>query len=849
MVRRLVVAALFLHATLSAQVGTAPPPNPFTNDPFWTFHAVAMRYAEMQARAKSPRGPADAIEANFAIGSRQGAVRAARGLLTAAPAEFARGARLLIEHSHDLNDDGTGIHREFLEFIGEARKRVETFRGEGGADAASAMLTLEYLADRGNDAAHRQRVEAFRTRFAGTRAAEAMRVSQVDASRMSRDIPEWMRRYRELAREYDGTEVGAMALFYVASRQSNCCNVGDDEVERLTEVFDIVKELESGRFPRSEWVERAPSLVSGFFFGSTARIPHESMPRLYERYLEFVLSHPVITTQTIDGGVEWIVRNAVSRLAPTPIERVSIVEEFLEDLVKRGFGVNDARVLRAKFYFALTDPGWIPEHMKGGLDRKEAESRAILHLRRMIESAQPAAVAQARQMLAGHYFGSGRYAEARSQFTMIQNGNPAAEWSWVAALRIAQIHERLGQKTAVADYEAVALRKDVPLAAALLARVSAAELREAAGALPAAAVHYREALAAWQSLPPDAIHLYSHVTPPDLELPVFSRFADLKKADLITRLERLSKAVTTEETLLYEGRRALELHKPREALAPLRKLVASYPRSSAAVEGGHLLRRAQFAEILSTPRADLAKTDRDLQALAAGPYDSITPLSQLARAALKVRTNAAEAEAITKQALEQWHAKQPASTAATTSLDRDIAAIRVELFRPQGGGIYGTSGGNGFRWPAALSPFQLVSRDIRIKTIDGKEQTYSAPFTTPAGLRAVFVTSEDQAALRLILDRIGGTDTKEWVNPLDLPNQPIGGSIQIAQLWSKFFPLRPGHWGGWELTVYPDITRITFDRDGHALAEVTIGYGGGTYELAKENGKWVAKRMVSMWVT
>ena len=101
----------------------------------------------------------------------------------------------------------------------------------------------------------------------------------------------------------------------------------------------------------------------------------------------------------------------------------------------------------------------------------------------------------------------------------------------------------------------------------------------------------------------------------------------------------------------------------------------------------------------------------------------------------------------------------------------------------------------------------------------------------------------------MILDRIGGTETREPERVMDTPNQPIGGSVEIASMWSKLFPLRQGHWGGWELGAYPYVSKIHFDRDGHALAEVTIGYSGGTYELAKENGVWVAKRMVSIWIT
>ena len=158
-------------------------------------------------------------------------------------------------------------------------------------------------------------------------------------------------------------------------------------------------------------------------------------------------------------------------------------------------------------------------------------------------------------------------------------------------------------------------------------------------------------------------------------------------------------------------------------------------------------------------------------------------------------------------------------------------------------------GWNAFDWPDKTAPFIVVGREVAVKTADGRESSRPVTFAAPAGDRVLFLAPEDFRALNLILDRIGGTETAEWVNATDLPNQPIGGAPEIAAMWAKFFHVRPGHWGGWELTTYPDISRITFDRQGHALAEFTIGYSGGTVELEKENGRWVAKRIVSEWIT
>ena len=86
---------------------------------------------------------------------------------------------------------------------------------------------------------------------------------------------------------------------------------------------------------------------------------------------------------------------------------------------------------------------------------------------------------------------------------------------------------------------------------------------------------------------------------------------------------------------------------------------------------------------------------------------------------------------------------------------------------------------------------------------------------------------------------------------METPNQPVGDSMQILGLWNKLFPARPGHWGGWELETYPVITEIQFTdaERTRASARVTFGYSGGTVELEKEAGKWIARRLSNQWIT
>jgi hypothetical protein len=45
------------------------------------------------------------------------------------------------------------------------------------------------------------------------------------------------------------------------------------------------------------------------------------------------------------------------------------------------------------------------------------------------------------------------------------------------------------------------------------------------------------------------------------------------------------------------------------------------------------------------------------------------------------------------------------------------------------------------------------------------------------------------------------------------------------------------------------VTAEKIMRATRASARVTIGYSGGTVELEKEDGRWIAKRLVNQWIT
>ena len=86
---------------------------------------------------------------------------------------------------------------------------------------------------------------------------------------------------------------------------------------------------------------------------------------------------------------------------------------------------------------------------------------------------------------------------------------------------------------------------------------------------------------------------------------------------------------------------------------------------------------------------------------------------------------------------------------------------------------------------------------------------------------------------------------------METPNQPVGESMNILALWNEFFPARPGHWGGFEFTSYPRLTRIRFldAARTRAAADVTIGYSGATVVLEKRGTTWTPVKLTNEWIT
>jgi hypothetical protein len=145
----------------------------------------------------------------------------------------------------------------------------------------------------------------------------------------------------------------------------------------------------------------------------------------------------------------------------------------------------------------------------------------------------------------------------------------------------------------------------------------------------------------------------------------------------------------------------------------------------------------------------------------------------------------------------------------------------------------------------------IADPHLVVKLADGglREVVLRSPLTGYDNL--LFLNAAERDVLVKILTSLGGTKQRPPARVMETPNQPVGAALDIGTFWNRFFPMRPGHWAGWELETYPTITDITFTDAARtkAAARVTVGYSGGTVLLEKKGGAWHALEIVGLWIT
>jgi len=772
----------------------------------------------------------------------------------------------LAETFFRFQQDQTRSYTETIrQTITPARARLAQLPREDAARLARELLSIDQWLE-GRQASQKwpERLRQFVRDYDGTEAALLTQVDllMLDPRQLLKEIGD----LDQFAKNHPGTSAAAKALFqegfqlHVNVPITGVEPRGSDPTERLLRVAAIVKELESGKFPRSEWVEKAPELLVGFFVSETPPPQYSpaNLDRTIETYADFVRTHLQMPNAllSLDNSLAYVITSKMGNLYELKGDRVGGIDRFLEELEKTASVSASVQLFRAQYYARQLSAG--PE-----ADRASMTAKARAALSTLVSANRGDTSRHALAFAAAFDYYQRDYARALPEYQQFVLRYPSSSWAPIAALRIGECYEQMKDwPKASAAYKRAATSFANDAYARVLGGASASRTLAAQGRFDESLSAANTALNSWDA---DYGFEYSIRSPQvPLSSVITGPVADtlrVTRDDLAARVAILDRDLRQSGgRLLARGRWQFDQNQFVEAINTLTTFLKQQPETPALTEVRSLLHRAQLESALDLAAVegahyDPAKALVAFDAITNEPFDSFVATAALAKAALQVtQGQSTEAEALMGKTLDSWVTTQGDLNrhAPISGIDADVAEIRQVVFRPLGDlAVYSGSGWNAFQFPAALPRFIVLRADVAVKTADGQIRRHTVYQKFPDLDHVLLLKSDELSLLVRLLPTIGGTKSRAPTQIMETPNQPVGDSMQILSLFGRFFEARPGHWGGWELETYPQVTQIEFVNAERtkANANVTIGYSGATVVLEKVDGKWRAVRLTNRWIT
>ena len=791
-------------------------------------------------------------------------ITAMKHLESASPASVVAALAVVGEFAFMFKMDQTRGHASALAAaLAPIRGRLSSLAREDAAALARQLLVIDGTLEQSAGPSWQERLSAFVKEYDGTETALVARADLIDDYRAN--LLQRIDALDAFARAHPRTIAGARALYLKGFQLAH--NVaatgierrGSDPSPRFMRVVEVVKELQSGDYPPCEAVEKAPELITGFFYSRDPppAFAADNLERMIDALREFAIAEAETAKGIISGShAAYVVESKLGDLFESKGDRIGGIEQVLEEMERRVSDKPAVRLFRGEFYLKESTAGPQPR-------RAEMAERARATLTALADERAGLASRRALATLAAMAMSARDYAGARPLYAQYLAAYPRTSWSWLAAIRIGQIQQAQGDaRSAEASFRRAALDyRDEPMVP-LLGAAYAARALEAQGRFDDALPEYRRAIALWD--PDFGEALSTAPWEPSRAWPGDDLSPDptsVTREGLADRAATLARVISIPGGLILErGRWQIEQGRWTEAQATLRGLVKQYPRTPVAAEGRLLLHRAQLEEALATAAIShrsesAAGALRLLDALAAEPPDFFVSAGRIAGAAVRLTAgNRAGATTMMQKALEDLLTTQKSivSRPIKDAVDADVAAIRRVVFRPMGDlPLFSTGHWNAFTFPSVPPAFLVVRPDVAVKDASGTMTTRSIYQTFPNLKQVVFLDASELGVLTRMVAAIGGTARREPTQVMETPNQPIGVSRDIVSFWNEFFPTRPGHWGGWELETYPQITRIEFLDEARTKASVmvTVGYSGATVVMEKVDGVWKAIRLTNHWIT
>lgn len=370
------------------------------------------------------------------------------------PATLAAAMRSLWQRIDRIVFDGEpyGYRDVVLAGLPRIRARLASLPRDEAAPIVHHVLLIEHELLRRSDDDWLETLARFIAEYRGTEASLLAAVDLITAEWV--EIPQAVPRLEAFARSHPGTAAAAKAQysigFQLATRYVNPADArgGNHPLVRLQRVAELVKELESGRYPRCEWTMKAAQLMedAGGWRLERANLPAEpaDVTVVLNLYKDFVAAH-------VAGEYAWPPRRLaefVVRIMGPVFERqgnraggVGAALTALEGMVSEPAHV---RLARAEFYAA-----------EGLRDGTVKSGELAAQARQVFESlaAETSGVVSRRALatLASQAFAARDYPRARTAFETYLARHPDSSWSWLAAIQLGETLEALGEAQAAAD--------------------------------------------------------------------------------------------------------------------------------------------------------------------------------------------------------------------------------------------------------------------------------------------------------------------------------------------------------------------------------------------------------------
>ncbi len=744
-------------------------------------------------------------------------------LIQSAPSQLARPFELLLSRKAlrlsrrgDGDDPVPGL-------ITEARAQLGRLPRADAARVERALVLLEAGGGAPPQPSRSAALREFIAQYAGTDAALEAEVDLITSS--SSDRTAWIAPLDDVVRQHPGTTAAAMALFKKAFELStNLQKRGVDPTEQMLEVFAIVRDLESGRYPPCEWT------VKAHWLGIELRLqPHLQQPiaadnveRLLTAYVDFVKAHFHLPEMgEAAAGLESMINGPIFDLFVLRSDGAGGVERMLSDLER--LDALRAGYLRGAFYTDRLRTA--PASERAGVLQKAHEA-----LTAAAASGAGVYARRASATLASLDYEEGDFDAARARFGAYLSAFPSTTYSWVAAIRLGQCEQLLGDvDAAAAAFRDAATRYGGVPAAREVASVYAGRANEMRLRFQDAVVDYERALAQWGDRR-RSLRMEYRARPAAGGW----TFVEVNGTALDARVSELRASLRFPEGAeLERGRSALNDGRLADAVNLFDRFLVDYPQSSLAGEARRLSHRARLTEAVDLARPSNAGSDdaaalTRLAALAREPYDDITPLAQVVSATIMVRQgDEGAAASLVTAALRDWQRQQQTATRASSlagDMARDVADIRAQVFEQ--GGASSSPGSPGpwrasFQWRPSKARYQVINPHIVVALVGGvprRETVYpaSAPENT------LFLPSEQMSLL------------VESLNALTPPRER-------PEFITAYLPVDQGTLGRLSaIASIPSVLSVTFTDEARTHAEVLIRTwsSGGTLRMEKQQGVW-----------